>query len=80
MRNERINTWKIYITEEDSVEVRALPVSYWEYKQRKGVEGTDYDDHVQGYMVKGFNNEPDVFLPDYLFDPLFECIDRWEPL
>lgn len=79
MQNERINTWKSYITEEDSVEVTALPLSYWEYKQRKGIEGNDYSDELQGYMVKSFSGEPAVFLPDYLFDPLFECIDRWEP-
>jgi hypothetical protein len=79
VKNERINTWKSYITEEDSVEVTALPLSYWEYKQRKGIEGNDYSDELQGYMVKSFSGEPAVFLPAYFFDYLFECIDRWRP-
>lgn len=80
MREERINIRKRYVTEECEVEVTALSLSYWEYKQRKNIEGNDYDDDTRGYLVEGFfTNNPVLFIPAYFFDQMFTCIDRWEP-
>lgn len=79
MREEKVNEWKAYVTEEDQVEVEALRLQFWEYKERKSIASSEYPDHQLGYMVKDFEWKDTVFIPDFFFDKLFECIDRWGP-
>lgn len=79
MREEKINGWKAYVTEENQTEVEALKLQFWEYKERKGINSNEYPDHQAGYMVKDFEWKDTVFIPDFFFDKLFECIDRWGP-
>lgn len=79
MREERYNTWKAYVTEDQPVEVTALELQFWEFKERRGIQSEEYPDHEPGYMVEDFTGTRHLFIPAFFFDKLFECIDRWGP-
>lgn len=79
MRDEKINGWKSYVTETEPVEVEALHLLFWEWKERMNVTSNEWDDLQGGYCVRDFRSDKYVFIPDFFFDKLFECIDRWGP-
>lgn len=79
MRDEKVNGWKSYVTETEPVEVEALHLQFWEWKERMNVTSDEWDDNQRGYCVRDFKLDRYVFIPDFFFDKLFECMDRWGP-